>query len=323
MSEYREIQGATVQNIAGDGGTIEGQVWYNSSSNNFKVKTYGSGTWATGNVMPYTARDSGGFGITTASVIYGGYNPPSVLTTCVEYDGTNYASATAFPTSVQGLQSEGTQTAGFSIGGGPAYENKFYDGSAWTAKNAMDKSRTGHGSAGGPTAQAAALAAGGEPAPSQTTSSDWDGTCWTAGAAVPSWAQGTSGGGTPSEAWMQANVNSETAFKLYNGSTWSDGTACPGEHNYGGGGGTVPTCITFGGGPSPVGKAVTNMWDGSAWSTGGNLNEGRGNLHGAGTMNGSTDCMIGGGNPATPTGATNATEEWTGPAITVKTISTS
>ena len=39
MSEYREIQGATVQNIAGDGGTIEGQVWYNSSSNNFKVKT--------------------------------------------------------------------------------------------------------------------------------------------------------------------------------------------------------------------------------------------------------------------------------------------
>ena len=323
MSEYREIQGASVETIAGTAGTIEGQIWYDTSGNAFKLRTYSSGTWATGNVMPYTARDSGGFGTQTASVIYGGYNPPSVLTTAVHYDGTNYTSSTAFPTSVQGLQSEGTQTAGFSIGGGPAYENKFYDGTSWTAQPAMNLNRTGHGSAGGPTAQTAALAGGGEPPPAQATGSDWDGTSWTAGAAIPSWAQGTSGGGTPSGAWLQANVNSETAFKLYDGSTWSDGTACPGEHNYGGGGGTVPNAISFGGGPSPVGKAVTNMWDGSGWTTGGNMNEGRGNAHGAGTMDGATSLMVGGGNPSTGAGVSNATEEWTGPGFINKTITTS
>ena len=52
------------------------------------------------------------------------------------------------------------------------------------------------------------------------------------------------------------------------------------------------------------------------------MNEGRGNAHGAGTMNGSSDCMVGGGNPSTGAGVSNATEEWTGPSIVVKTIST-
>ena len=55
MAEYRTIQGATVETIAGDTGTIEGQVWYNSTSGTFKLKSYSNGTWATGNNMPYTA----------------------------------------------------------------------------------------------------------------------------------------------------------------------------------------------------------------------------------------------------------------------------
>jgi len=36
MSEYREIEGQAVQNIAGSTGTIEGQLYYDTSADQFK-----------------------------------------------------------------------------------------------------------------------------------------------------------------------------------------------------------------------------------------------------------------------------------------------
>lgn len=39
MSEYREIEGVAVESQSGTTGTVEGQIFYDSSSDTFKVVT--------------------------------------------------------------------------------------------------------------------------------------------------------------------------------------------------------------------------------------------------------------------------------------------
>ena len=42
MAEYREIQGTAVQSLANNTGTIEGQIWYDTTNNKFKVESVGT-----------------------------------------------------------------------------------------------------------------------------------------------------------------------------------------------------------------------------------------------------------------------------------------
>jgi hypothetical protein len=51
MATYKGIQGFTIQNLSADpSNPIEGQVWYNSTSNVWKVEEATTvGSWATGN----------------------------------------------------------------------------------------------------------------------------------------------------------------------------------------------------------------------------------------------------------------------------------
>jgi hypothetical protein len=53
MATYKGIQGFTIQNLSADpSNPIEGQVWYNSTSNVWKVEELTTvGSWATGGVM--------------------------------------------------------------------------------------------------------------------------------------------------------------------------------------------------------------------------------------------------------------------------------
>jgi hypothetical protein len=55
MATYKGIQGFTIQNLSADpSNPIEGQVWYNSTSNVWKVEEATTvGSWATGNNMEY------------------------------------------------------------------------------------------------------------------------------------------------------------------------------------------------------------------------------------------------------------------------------
>tara|TARA_R110002110_G_scaffold383548_3_gene595035 strand:- start:1922 stop:2071 length:150 start_codon:yes stop_codon:yes gene_type:complete len=39
MAEYREIHGAEVDSVAGTSGTIEGEIFYDSSADKFKIVT--------------------------------------------------------------------------------------------------------------------------------------------------------------------------------------------------------------------------------------------------------------------------------------------
>jgi hypothetical protein len=60
MATYKGIQGFTIQNLSADpSNPIEGQVWYNSTSNVWKVEeATTAGAWATGNNMNTARRGS-------------------------------------------------------------------------------------------------------------------------------------------------------------------------------------------------------------------------------------------------------------------------
>ena len=84
----------------------------------------------------------------------------------------------------------GTQTAGMAIGGGTppqgspfAAINEEYDGSSWTESADLNTARLGGGADGTNTAT---IAAGGDAgAGSDNNTETWDGTAWTAQAALP------------------------------------------------------------------------------------------------------------------------------------------
>jgi hypothetical protein len=67
MATYKGIQGFTIQNLSADpSNPIEGQMWYNSTSNVWKVEEATTvGAWATGNNMNTARRFLAGTGTQT------------------------------------------------------------------------------------------------------------------------------------------------------------------------------------------------------------------------------------------------------------------
>ena len=325
MATYYDIFGQKVQYLSSDPSPLtEGQVWYNSATSLPKIRTVSTAAWVTVANLPYTTRDNSGFGTQTAGVIFGGF--PGALSTAVEWNGSSYSSATSIPSGVSGLDSDGPQTAGLTAGGSPGPMNNTsydYNGASWTANPTMPVGRTGHATMGNTAAQTAALATGGEPGSATGTTSDWNGSTWTVGAANPSWAQGTSGGGTPSAAFVNADVADGDKTHDYDGTSWTAGNNSNYQHNYGGAGGLATSGITFGGTqvPNPgVRTAQAEIYDGTCWTSSASMNEARSNAHGKATVNGPA-ILCSGGNPGPP-GSSNVSEEFTGAGATTQTITT-
>jgi hypothetical protein len=52
MTTYKEVNGTAVQSLAKNTGTIEGQIWYDTANNAFKLDSYATASWATAPVYP-------------------------------------------------------------------------------------------------------------------------------------------------------------------------------------------------------------------------------------------------------------------------------
>ena len=97
----------------------------------------------------------------------------------------------------------------------------------------------------------------------------------------------------------------------YNGTAWgSAGSIGPTVTIYMANGafGTYTSAVTFGGPSAPYGKTAT--WDGSAWSAGPNMDEGKLGSSGIGTF--SAGLAAGGNNPDCTPSTNIGTEEWNG-----------
>ena len=127
MATYKEIQGFAVQNLSADpSNPIEGQVWYNSTSNVWKVEeATAAGAWATGNNMNTARRVLAGAGTQTAALGFGGYVPP-VTGATEEYDGSTWTTLPATMATARqssGSSKSGTTSAALVFGGNPPPTN--------------------------------------------------------------------------------------------------------------------------------------------------------------------------------------------------------
>jgi hypothetical protein len=79
MATYKGIQGFTIQNLSADpSNLIEGQVWYNSTSNVWKVEeATTAGAWASSGAMNTGRSGLGSAGIQTAALAFGGDAGPA------------------------------------------------------------------------------------------------------------------------------------------------------------------------------------------------------------------------------------------------------
>ena len=336
MTAYTGIQGQNILIVSSDpANPTEGQIWYNSTSNLLKGYQFATvNAFASGGNLPGSLQGAAGFGTQTAGLIAGGNPGPGPSTAVLLYNGTSWSPTTAFNTNRGSFGAIGvSQTAGIIMGGyDTAYSTatESWNGSSWTTVNTLNVGR-GSGAAIG-TSAAGLWGVGDTPAgDAQTSFSAWNGTSWTSapntntGRNASPAAFGTQTAGLIAGGRLAPPSNTN-ATELYNGTSWtSNPTGLNTTRRNMGSAGTQTAGLAFGGatGPSLVTEVLTGateLWNGTSWTsnpTG--LATARRSLASVGT---SSLAFGAGGYNAVP-GITNATEEWTGQAVQVRTITTS
>ena len=119
MATYKGIHGTKIQNYTSDpANPLQGEVWYNSTSNSLKYFYVNPGSWATSGSLN-TARDSlAGVGITTSALAFGGYlGPPGVTANTEDWNGASWSEVNNLNTARDNVSGSGTTTAGLAFGG--------------------------------------------------------------------------------------------------------------------------------------------------------------------------------------------------------------
>ena len=301
-----------------------GEVWYNTTTKKLKgVVNVAVGTWSSGGSMNTARRQVGGFGesVSTA-VVFCGQNPPALANT-EEYSGTSWSNVTANPQVRVKPFGFGTLTAGLGGGGesGPSSGTNSgeYDGTSWTASATIPL--TMYDSTGiGPTA--AGVVVHGPQSPDTAVLLYASPGTWTTGTSSPAKIGSASAGGTATAGIFSAMTpGGVTTSYEYASGTWTAGGALNVARNRAASGAQAPQSQTliFGGDDAgATEKVATELYDGTSWSNQPNMSTARRGLGGAGSS--STSALAFGGYTGSDTAVT---EEYTGPGVSVKTITTS
>ena len=279
MATYKEIQGEAVVNTSSDI-TSEGQVFYNSPGNAYKLATATSAdAWATANNASTARYNLAGTGTQTAQMSCGGQPNGGQVATTEEYDGTNWSNGGDLPVAKRASAAFGTQTsavnaAGLSPNPGVMYStSEEYDGSSWTSGGTVT---TGRNSLSGSGILTAGLIFGGSTGPGNpgrsNATEEYDGTSFTNGGSLSTARSVISGSpnGTQTASYATAGIGvpgfiAET--EEYNGTSWSDGGDISTPREQAMGGGTL-TAGLLSGGNNPSGTlSATEKYDGTSWTT--------------------------------------------------------
>ena len=332
MADYKGIQGYSVQTLASDPSptaSVEGQLWYNSTSGTYKIAVQGAGAWSAGNDLITAKAEMGSAhnGTQSAALVFGGDNPtPGYLQQTESYDGTSWSEENNLLAGHAIPGGLGTQTAAMCVSGNmtpPEVQVETWNGTSWTEGNNVLTWRGGGNATG--TTTAALFAGGTTQTPGGNIRLDYteeyDGTSWTETADLQG--PSTYGGsvGTTTAALQFAGQVAGGALTSDKTESW-DGTSWTEVNNlltarYGVAGfGTVTAAICAGGTTNPGLQVITEIYDGTSWTETGDLAAARQNMGEAGTS--SAGVVAGGGNPTI-----KSTEEWDNPSYTVKTVTTS
>jgi len=308
-----------------------GQVFYNTTSKEFKYTGKVADSWATANNASTARYNMAGTGTQTAQMSCGGEPPPGgQVTNTEEYDGTDWSNGGALPVAKRASAAFGTQTSAVNASGlttnpGTMFTtSEEYDGSSWTSGGAVNTGRNSHSASGILTA---GLIFGGSTGPGNpgrsNATEEYDGTSFTAGGNLSTARSVLSGSpnGTQTASYATAGIGvpgfiAET--EEYNGTSWSDGGDVNTVREQAVGGGTLTAGLLSGGNAPPGQLTATEKYDGTSWTTSsGTLNSARV----LGTGGGSQDAgLFAFGTP----GPGVATEEFTlGTLGKIETVTTS
>lgn len=324
MADYININGNNIPIRASDpSNPIQGEVWYNLTTNALKGQGFGTASVATSGTVNTARTQIGGVGTLTAGLIYGGESPALTGAT-EEYDGSTWSNGGTCPATKSDMHSSGTQTAALWGGGSPLSSDSFeYDGSTWTSGGSMTFSGRDFYS-GSTGILTAALQIGGfiNPGSYSAVMQEYDGSTWTnIPQTYPSAPQtnqiattGTqtaciSAGGSPGANELNSNE--------WNGSTWTATNNLATAIRSSVAAGTVSASNLISGHEPPAGSLYSTKiqtWDGTCWSQSpATLSTGRSQSAGGGT---GSSAFVATGSDGTPT-YTNTTEIFTdaGPAI--------
>ena len=311
MATYKEIKGTQIEAVATDpSNPVEGQVWYNTTSNVLKGQAVTStGAWSSGGALNQFRDQAAGAGTQTSTLVFGG-GPPNKDET-ESYNGTSWTEKNDLNTARRGIAGAGaSNTSALAFGGGTpdSASTESWNGTNWTAVNNLNTARYFLGGTGIITA---ALAYGGTPTTGATES--WNGTNWTTVNPLNTNrdAPGSAGIQTSALAFGGTIPAVTNKTELWNGTNWTEvnvlNTARVGA---GGAGASNTSAIAFGGGvpypsapPPTVPSTKTEEWNGTNWSETTDLSVSRAYIAGSGTQ---TAALASGGSDK------NNTEEWTG-----------
>jgi len=336
MADYKNIKGFNIQYLDSDPpNPIEGQMWFNSTSQTLKGQAAGgiaAGTWASGGNLN-TARwitSGAGRGYTpsaSAALIIGGRLATTTYVGNTElYNGSSWTELNDLNTSRDQLASSGTSTSAIAAGGyndtlSPAVvaSSESWNGTSWTNTPSLNLARYEPGGAG--ESNTSALRFGGVNGPPKTQTESWDGSSWTEVNDLNTASGGRGGVGTQTAALAISGSPTILNVEEWNGTSWTEIADVLTAQRGGIGAGSVSEALVYGGEfpvPATPGYRGTQYYNGTNWTEVGDFATSR--IYGGGGGLTVNAAILAGGTPP----VTNATEEWTAPTGPVtKTFTTS
>jgi hypothetical protein len=303
-----------------------GQVFYNSTSNVFKVtqQSAPAGTWSSGGDLNTARYRFGGAsqGTQNAGLVFGSDSPTYGQTE--EYNGTAWSEQNDLNTGRYiSYGGAGTQTAcvtagGYNPAGSPVFNtvvSETYNGTSWTEGNDLNTGRLDCSTFGSSTAGVLVGGGTGSGGPNTVTNVEiYDGTSWSETTDIPTATQemGSLGTGTAGLIFGGSVDNDPTTKNTtieWDGTSWTSGGNYPIYIKYTTGFGSLTNGIGAGGSDQTGAiSGVCNVYNGTSWSEIAELTTARLGLSGNGT--GVAGFVAGG----YTTVAVTTTEEWNVPA---------
>ena len=307
MATYKEIRGTQIEAVATDpSNPIEGQVWYNTTSNVLKGQAVTSaGSWATGGNLNTARAIQGAAGTYNASLNYGGYTTTEVGIT-ETYNGTNWTEVNDMGTARAAFAAGGTQTSAIAAGGqGPpngVTNCEIWNGTNWTETTDLNASR--RYITGAAAVNTAAIAFGGIPPNPGTGATElWNGSNWTEVNDLTTARRSIASCGTSTAGFSISGYDGESALEceIWNGTNWTEVNDIPSGFGTGAAFGTTTAAVVNA-------NTVTKEWNGTNWAAGTASSTNVSNR----ACSGTASLGIAAGGEPPPSGVAT-TEEWTGP----------
>jgi hypothetical protein len=332
MADYININGNNIPIRASDpSNPIEGEVWYNLTTNALKGQAFQAAAWSSSGNMNYSMGDGGMSrqgGKSAALAWQGGPSPVTSLNKTESYNGSTWTSESTTPYPASGVGSFGAATsavgAGGQPGGGGVTTTIEWNGSSWGSGGSLPYANLYQFGGAGPGTDGILVGGYSQPPPNQATNDVkvYNGSTWSTDPATCPFAfyAGTHYGAGSSDCNVLGGYSSPPPAKQnnhanYNGTAFTTLTAYPTVTAASGAFGTTSDAYVYGGNPS---LSAGNNWDGTSWTASTSYPSGIEAMYNCGaTVN---DGVSSGGN--TPS-YTNNTFEYQAAAAATVTISSS